>query len=69
MTVRQLCDVVEQAVNTLFPDEIWVRGAISGLKRSANGHVYFDLVDPDEASPSAVLPIALFANKIWKMML
>lgn len=62
VTVRQLCDVVEQAVNTLFPDEIWVRGAISGLKRSANGHVYFDLVDPDEASPSAVLPIALFAN-------
>ncbi len=49
-------------MNTLFPDEIWVRGAISGLKRSANGHVYFDLVDPDEASPSAVLPIALFAN-------
>lgn len=62
VTVRQLCAVVEQAVNTLFPDEIWVRGAISGLKRSANGHVYFDLVDPDEASPSAVLPIALFAN-------
>lgn len=62
VTVRQLCDVVEQAVNTLFPDEIWVRGAISGLKRSANGHVYFDLVDPEEASPSAVLPIALFAN-------
>lgn len=49
-------------MNTLFPDEIWVRGAISGLKRSANGHVYFDLVDPDEPSPSAVLPIALFAN-------
>lgn len=62
MTVRQLCDVIEQAVNTLFPDEIWVRGSISGLKRSANGHVYFDLVDPDESSPSAVLPIALFAN-------
>ena len=62
VTVRQLCDVIEQAVNTLFPDEIWVRGAISGLKRSANGHVYFDLVDPDETTPSAVLPIALFAN-------
>lgn len=62
VTVRQLCDVIDQAVNTLFPDEIWVRGAISGLKRSANGHVYFDLVDPDETSPSAVLPVALFAN-------
>lgn len=62
VTVRQLCDVVEQAFETLFPDEVWVRGAISGLKRSANGHVYFDLVDPDEPSPTAVLPVALFAN-------
>ena len=62
VTVRQLCDVIDHAVNALFPDEIWVRGAISGLKRSANGHVYFDLVDPDEPSPSAVLPVALFAN-------
>lgn len=62
MTVRQLCNIVQQTVDTLFPDEIWVRGAISGLKRSSNGHVYFDLVDPDEPSPTAVLPIALFAN-------
>ncbi len=62
MTVRQLCEVVDQTINTLFADEIWVRGAISGLKRSANGHVYFDLVDPDDTQSSAVLPVALFAN-------
>jgi len=62
VTVRELCDVVDQTINTLFPDEIWVRGAISGLKRSANGHVYFDLVDPDDQQSTAVLPVALFAN-------
>ena len=62
VTVRQLCDVVDQTISTLFPDEIWVRGAISGLKRSANGHVYFDLVDPDDDRGSAVIPVALFAN-------
>lgn len=62
VTVPQLCNILEQATTTLFPDELWVRGAISGLNRSANGHVYFDLVDPDEQSPTAVLPIALFAN-------
>lgn len=62
VTVRQLCDVVDQTISTLFPDEIWVRGAISGLKRSANGHVYFDLVDPDDDRGSAVVPVALFAN-------
>lgn len=62
VTVRQLCEVVDQTINALFPDEVWVRGAISGLKRSANGHVYFDLIDPDDTQSSAVLPIALFAN-------
>lgn len=62
VTVRQLCDVVDQTINTLFPDEIWVRGSISGLKRSANGHVYFDLVDAEDTQSSAVLPVALFAN-------
>ena len=62
VTVRQLCDVVDQTIATLFPDEIWVRGAISGLKRSANGHVYFDLIDPDEQQGTAVIPVALFAN-------
>ena len=62
VTVRQLCDVVDQTVNTLFPDEIWVRGAISGIKRSANGHVYFDLIDPDDDKRTAVVPVALFAN-------
>lgn len=62
VTVRQLCEVVDQTINTLFPDEVWVRGAISGLKRSPNGHVYFDLIDPDDTQATAVLPIALFAN-------
>jgi exodeoxyribonuclease VII large subunit len=62
LTVRQLCDVVDQTITALFPDELWVRGAISGIKRSANGHVYFDLIDPDDQQGSAVLPVALFAN-------
>ena len=62
LTVRQLCEVVDQTITTLFPDELWVRGAISGLKRSANGHVYFDLIDPDDDRSTAVLPVALFAN-------
>jgi exodeoxyribonuclease VII large subunit len=62
LTVRQLCEVVDQTITTLFPDELWVRGAISGIKRSANGHVYFDLVDADDQQRTAVLPVALFAN-------
>ncbi len=64
-TVRRLCDRVSAVLSDSFPDQIWVQGAISGLTRSNNGHVYFDLVDPDDTmgrSPQAVLPVALFSS-------
>lgn len=64
LTVRELCTAVSAAIEDLLPDEIWVKGAISGLKRSATGHVYFDLIEPtDETGTNAedVLPVALFA--------
>ncbi len=69
LSVGELCHIVDQTFSTLFTDELWIRGAISGLKRSANGHVYFDLVDPDEigGSPTAVLPVALFANAKFRV--
>ncbi len=65
LTVSELCGRVGSALDDVFPDQVWVQGAISGLTRSNNGHVYFDLVDPEaEAgrSSAAVLPVALFAS-------
>jgi exodeoxyribonuclease VII large subunit len=65
LTVSELCRRVGAALTDAFPDQVWVQGAISGLSRSNNGHVYFDLVDPEaEAGQSsgAVLPVALFAS-------
>lgn len=65
LTVSELCQRVGSALDEVFPDQVWVQGAISGLTRSNNGHVYFDLVDPEvEAgrSSAAVLPVALFAS-------
>ncbi len=65
LTVSELCARVDESVNLAFPDEIWVQGAISGLTRSNNGHVYFDLVEPSAemgATTDAVLPVALFAS-------
>ncbi len=64
-TVTELCDRVGRTLSEAFPDQVWVQGAISGLTRSNNGHVYFDLVDPDESvgrSAGAVLPVALFSS-------
>lgn len=65
LTVPELCARIDEAVTGAFPDEVWVQGAISGLNRSVNGHVYFDLVDPTAevgASTRATLPVALFAS-------
>ncbi len=64
-TVPELCAHVQDTIRQRFPDEVWVDGAISGLTRSGNGHVYFDLVDPSDEmgrSTDAVLPVALFAS-------
>ncbi|MGI9616866.1 MAG: exodeoxyribonuclease VII large subunit [Acidimicrobiales bacterium] len=64
LTVGELCEVVSAAVDEAFGDEIWVRGAISSLSRSQNGHVYFDLIDPAEVGSTTryLIPVALFAS-------
>ncbi len=64
LTVSELCSALGGAIESRFPNEVWVKGAISGLSRSANEHVYFDLVEPSSdvgASTPVVLPVALFA--------
>jgi exodeoxyribonuclease VII large subunit len=63
-TVRELCRAIGAVIDHTFPDEVWVKGAISGLNRSPNGHAYFDLIEPSDdagALADAVLPVALFA--------
>lgn len=65
LTVGELCRSVKVAVAETFPDEIWVKGAISDLTRSQNGHVYFNLIDPSDDVGTAtenVVPVALFSS-------
>lgn len=50
LTVGELARGVETALNAWFPGELWVSGEIANLKRSSNGHVYFQLVERDDAS-------------------
>lgn len=63
-SVRELCGLVDETIRNTFDQEVWVRGVISGLTRSGNGHVYFNLIDPSDLgqSPEATLPVALFAS-------
>ncbi len=69
LSVGEVCEGIRDALRDQFGPEVWVRGAISGLNRSANGHVYFTLIDPDEVAqrPSAILDVALFANAKFRV--
>ena len=62
--VSELTDAVQLALDVCFPDEVWVQGEISSLKRSAAGHVYFQLIEPGEAGapPVAQIAVTLFAK-------
>lgn len=46
--VAELLDRAGAAVAGVFPGPVWVRGEVSGLRRTPNGAVYFRLVDPDQ---------------------
>ena len=61
LTVSGLTEALAETLSERFPNEIWVSGAIRSLTRSANGHVYFDLIDPQHPGdqPPAV-PVVLF---------
>ncbi|MEM7140402.1 MAG: exodeoxyribonuclease VII large subunit [Actinomycetota bacterium] len=63
LTVSELGTVVRAALEQAMPYGVWVEGEISGITRSRNGHVYFDLVEPAEvpgAAPLATVPVVLF---------
>jgi exodeoxyribonuclease VII large subunit len=62
--VSELADALQIALDVCFPDEVWVQGEISSLKRAPAGHVYFQLVEPGPpgAPPIAQMAVTLFAK-------
>ncbi len=60
--VSELDQAIAQALADAFPRKVWVRGEIAQYRASANGHVYFDLVEKDERGGHvrAKLSVALF---------
>jgi exodeoxyribonuclease VII large subunit len=62
--VSELTDAIAVALDVCFPDEVWVQGEISSLRRSSAGHVYFQLIEPGAAGspPIAQLAVTLFAG-------
>jgi exodeoxyribonuclease VII large subunit len=62
-TVAELAAHLGRLLVGAFPDDVWVAGQIRNLKRSANGHVYFDLAEPSPSGqqPTAQLSVTLLA--------
>ena len=48
-SVRDLSAAIGERVRDAFPADVWVRGEIHDLSRPASGHVYFTLVEDDDA--------------------
>jgi len=62
-SVAELSTHLERLLVGAFPSDVWVAGQIRNLSRSANGHVYFQLVEPAAAgvAPRAQLAVTLLA--------
>ncbi len=54
LSIGALYNEVETALSRTFPRtrQLWVRGEISHLSDHRSGHLYLDLVDPDEDRPT-----------------
>ena len=60
-TVTDLMGQIRAYIGDMFPDEIWVTGEVANLNRSARGHVYFSLIDPDgDPKKPIALKVTLF---------
>ncbi|MGY9071603.1 MAG: exodeoxyribonuclease VII large subunit [Acidimicrobiales bacterium] len=59
--VDELCGAVSEAIQVVFPDELWIRGEIKGLRRSPAGHLYFDLIEPNAKGRGADMRISVVA--------
>ena len=64
LTTTELGNLLKQGLRTLFPQQVWVEGQITGLRTPRAGHVYFDLIDPPE-EPGQPAP-AKFSVAMWR---
>ena len=49
ISITELYDRVDRAVQASFPGDVWISGEIRSMKVLTNGHCFIDLVDPADA--------------------
>jgi exodeoxyribonuclease VII large subunit len=52
LTVSELLAGLQQAVVAAYPTSVWVRGEVTGFRRTSGGAAFFRLADPDVADTS-----------------
>ncbi|HAQ23734.1 MAG TPA: exodeoxyribonuclease VII large subunit [Acidimicrobiaceae bacterium] len=63
LAVSQLAEIVRDGLHSIFPDDLWVEGQISGFHDARSGHAYFDLIEPSDVPGrpiAARFSVALF---------
>ena len=50
LSVADLCAGIGRALRRAYPDAVWVRGEIANTRLLPQGHVFFDLVDPEDGT-------------------
>jgi exodeoxyribonuclease VII large subunit len=61
-TVRELTSRISATLTQALGTDLWVEGELRNLRKSAAGHVYFDLIEPTEGGrqPVATMSVVLF---------
>lgn len=52
LSVSEVLDRVDTAIAASLPGPVWVRGEVSGFRRTSGGAAFFRLVDPESSSHS-----------------
>ena len=63
LSVQDLAHLLKNGLGTLFPEDLWVEGQVSGFHDARSGHAYFELVEPSDVPGRAVaakFSVALF---------
>ena len=63
-TVRELSEAIGDRLRSAFPGDVWVRGEIHDLSRPPSGHVYFSLVDEDDAGRTQLSVMLSSTDKV-----
>lgn len=63
-TIAELHEALNGLLVHVFGDEVWVEGELCNMKRAANSHVFFDLVDPgrERDTNRPMLSVTLFST-------